>query len=59
MNKRVDAKEKIVSTAICLRVRHLDFIDSNKEFNFNKFVRDQLDKYIKLRGQINELQTTN
>lgn len=56
--KRKSADERIFTYPIGLTKFQIDWIDKHPEFKTNKFMRDQLNKYIKTKEEIDAITTT-
>lgn len=52
--KRVDYKDKIFAYATCITGTQLDWISEHPEFKIHKFIRNQIDKYMELKKEVNE-----
>ena len=58
MPKQLEKGEKIYPFPMSLKERQIDWIRDHK-FNFNKFVRQQLDEYIKMKEELEEWKKEN
>lgn len=52
-------RDKVFNYPIGLRGEQIDWIDNHPNFRPSKFVRDQLDKYIKLKTEVEQIATIN
>mgnify|MGYP001619633295 CR=1 FL=1 len=52
--KRIKKENKIKTYSIGLRPEQIKWINKHPEFNINKFARDQLNKYIQLKNEVDQ-----
>ena len=58
MPKKVSKEDKIYAHPVCLKANQIDWLNNHAKFDFNKFVRGQLDKYIQLKEEIKNIDKT-